>query len=64
MYRLTKGRNNVILLKGEIGQGDNHATDHHPGTVRPDRQLIGKIENGESFIVTKEGNPVAEIVSL
>ena len=26
--------------------------------------FIGKIENGESFIVTKEGNPVAEIVSL
>lgn len=26
--------------------------------------LIGKIENGESFIITKEGNPVAELVSL
>lgn len=26
--------------------------------------LIGKIVNGESFIITNEGNPVAEIVSL
>jgi len=26
--------------------------------------LIGKIESGESFIITKEGSPVAEIVSL